>query len=266
MFSVIRAHPRGMEDNGVEDPVPVELANNAVHVWYVFTDAEPSAHVLARYDEMLSADERARRDRFVFARDRWRFLLTRGLQRTLLARYAAIAPEQCLFDTNQYGKPSLRQCAAGARRLEFSVSHTNGLAAIAIGAGRALGLDVEEITRRPLGLEVRRFFSTVEIHALESLCEAEQRPAFFRYWTLKEAYIKARGMGLSLPLDSFSIRFGAGGQPSVDVSAAANDPRADWQLVEFNPGPRHRMALAIARNGADAAVSFMRFEPCDPAT
>jgi 4'-phosphopantetheinyl transferase len=238
----------------------VECPLDAVHVWYLFTDRVTDPQILERYASMMSTDERARRARFVFAKDRHQFLVTRGLVRTVLSRYARIRPEECTFAANQYGKPSLRQSPSAEPGIEFNVSHTNGLVAVAVAAGREIGIDVEELTRAGLELDVRRFFSAAEVRALEALPEAEQKSRFFDYWTVKEAYIKALGMGLSCPLDSFSIHFDRGGPPTIEFAPDVDDDASRWQFAQFDPSPRHRMALAIRRHESDVAVRIHAFD------
>ena len=244
------------------DASSFELPLDAVDVWYLFTDRVTDPDVLSRYAGLLSADERLRRDRFAFDRDRHQFLVTRGLVRTLLSRYARIGPEECVFVTNGYGKPFLLQHETARGRLEFNVSHTNGLVAIAITMGRDVGIDVEELGREPVDLDVRRFFSAPEVEALEALPPAEHRSRFFDYWTLKEAYIKARGMGLSLPLDGFSMVLGSDRPPTIAFAPAIHDDDATaWQFVQFSPSQHHRLALAIRRNGTEVVVRFREFAP-----
>jgi len=126
-----------------------------------------------------------------------------------------------------------------------------------------VGIDVEELTREHFELDVRRFFSVAEIRALEALPQAEQRSRFFDYWTLKEAYVKARGMGLSLPLDCFSMHIAKERPPTIEFAPSAADEASAWQFVQFDPSPRHRMALAIRRHGRDVAVRIQPFEPND---
>lgn len=252
----------------MDNPLSVEaslfdLPLDAVHVWYLFTDRVTDPQVLERYANMMSTEERVRRDRFIFPKDRYQFLVTRGLLRTLLSRYARIRPEECVFVMNRYGKPSLHYWGSATAGLEFNVSHTNGLVAIAITSGREVGIDVEELARAHSDLDVRRFFSTAEVRALEALPPTEQRSRFFDYWTLKEAYIKARGMGLSLPLDRFSMHLHRNRRPTIEFAPPIDDDTSTWQFVQFEPSPRYRMALAIRRRGTDLTVRIKEFDVKD---
>lgn len=227
-----------------------------VHVWYVFSDDVRDAGLLARYEAVLSPDERERRARFVFERDRHQFLVTRGVLRTLLGAYLGIEPSSCAFTLNPYGRPSLT-----GGDLHFNVSHTKGLVAVAFAREPEIGIDVEDLERRAVDAGVpRRFFSPAEVNALESLPEAARVSRFFDYWTLKEAYIKARGMGLSLPLDGFSMRLGDGA-PRIAFAASIDDDPERWQFAQFDISARHRLALAVHRKGADLAIRLRQLAP-----
>lgn len=234
------------------------LSATEVHVWYVFSDRVNDAGVLQRYAAMMSPDERARHGRFVFAKDRHQFLVTRGVLRTLLARYLEIEPAGCSFTANPYGKPSMLPGADGGT-LEFNISHANGLVACAVARAPEIGIDVEDIERAAVSRRLpARYFSATEAQALDDVPEAARVSRFFDYWTLKEAYIKARGMGLSLPLNSFSMILDAAA-PRISFAAGVNDDPTSWQFAQFDPSPRHRLAVAVRRRGPDLAIRFREF-------
>jgi 4'-phosphopantetheinyl transferase len=231
---------------------PESLGKGEVHIWYVLSDEVRDPAVLARCRALMTPDEHARHDRFVFEKDRHQFLVTRGMIRTLVARYLGIAPAECVFETNHYGRPSL--CGPAAAALGFNISHTKELIACALARVAEIGVDVEH-AGRAVGLALaRRFFAPSEANALAALPEAARSERFFDYWTLKEAYIKARGMGFSLPLDGFSIRLDAGGPPRIEFAAAVDDDPASWQFAQFRPTPAHRLALAVRRRGPDLSI------------
>jgi 4'-phosphopantetheinyl transferase len=194
-----------------------DLQPDIVNVW-VRTLQVPSAIESTCY-EVLTSEERERAARYRVERPRNDFVLTRGTLRSLLARYVGMTPQELSLRYSEYGKPLLD----GPFDLRFNVSHTDGLALIAIVRAREIGIDVEKINAAP---EVRklaeRFFSVRERHFLECLSGEELQVAFFRCWTRKEAYVKARGEGLSLPLHQF------------DVSVAPNESRA---LLATRPDP-----------------------------
>jgi len=156
---------------------------------------------LAELEQWLSPDEILRRDRFVFLKDQQSYSAGRGILREILAKRLAADPRELEFTYTRYGKPSLR----GAR-LEFNVSHSGGVAIYAVSPTRVVGVDIEKIEPRFTEDQIaEKFFSPSELIALRSLPEALQVDAFFRCWTRKEAYVKAHGAGLSIPLDSFDV-------------------------------------------------------------
>ncbi len=230
-----------------------------VHVWLVFSDEVRDAATLERYAALLSADERARHDRFVFERDRHQFLVTRGFVRTLIGRRLGADPAALAFEADRYGRPSLSDPAG--RDLSFNISHTKGLVVCALSREPELGVDVEDATRVVDRDVARRFFSPSEADALDAL-PPDARPArFYEYWTLKEAYIKARGMGMSLPLDGFSMQLADGRPPGITFEASIDDDPGTWQFAQFRPTPRHLLAVAVRRRGHNRAIDVREFDP-----
>jgi 4'-phosphopantetheinyl transferase len=191
---------------------------------------------------LLDSGEQARAFRFVFPRDRLTFALGRVLVRRLLSQYREPPHRGWRFVLNPYGRPELPD--PGDPPLRFSLSHCRGYVAAACVPGREIGIDVERSDRDcDFAAIARSFFSPAEVEALEARRTEERRPAFFAYWTLKESYIKARGMGLSIPLAQFSftldpvaIRFGPG---------IADDPER-WRFWRANPEPDCQLAAAVS--------------------
>jgi 4'-phosphopantetheinyl transferase len=240
------------------------LCDDEVHVWYVPLEDAGDPALLGQYQQLLSADERGRLARFAQAKDRHQFVVARGLVRTMLSRYADVPPPAWRFQCNRYGKPEI-SAPDGHAGLRFNLSHTHGLVTCAVSRHRDVGIDVER-TDRPTSLDVaRRFFSPVEASHLERL-PSEQRPGvFFDYWTLKEAYIKARGMGMQLPLDEFWFHLGNGPSPSIQFAPTLQDDPARWQFFQYRPGPRHKMAVAVCRPaGKDVSFQVRRIVPLVP--
>ena len=235
------------------------LPDEEVHVWVVRPDEVRDPVTLDRCAALMSADERARHDRFVFAKDRHLYLVTRGTIRTLVGRYLETDPAACTFVANRYGRPSLAH--PGGSGLAFNVSHTAGLIVCAFAREPEIGVDVEEACRTIDLALARRFFSPAEADALDALPEAERPDRFFDYWTLKEAYIKARGMGLSLPLDGFAMLLDAGPSPAIRFSPAIDDDATTWQFAQFTPTSRHRLAVAVRRRGRDRDIRLREFQP-----
>jgi 4'-phosphopantetheinyl transferase len=233
----------------------IPLPPNQVHVHYVLADAIDDRDLLAAYEALLAPHERARRDRYMFEHSRREYLLTRALVRTTLSRYASPAPADWTFRENAWGRPEID--VAEHAWLRFNLSNTRGLIACAVARDRDIGLDVE-ITERP-GETVEiadRFFSPTEVAALRALPKDAQRARFFEYWTLKEAYIKARGMGLAIPLDQFSFLLEDRAPIRVAFDPALGDDASAWQFEQLTLSPRHAAAAAVHR-GARPDLSFV---------
>ena len=230
------------------------LPFNAVHVDLLDPSSPDAAAKLASYRSWMSPDEHARMARLVFERDRRRFLLTRALVRSALSRYAAVAPDRWSFVANVHGRPELADRPRGVPDLRFNVSHTDGLIACAVTIGREVGVDVEHIGRRLIHDIAGRFFAPREVRDLHALPADEQARVFFDYWTLKEAYIKARGFGLALPLADFAFTLAPPAPPSISFEPSLEDDPATWQFAQEWPTPQHRLGLAVRREGADLPI------------
>ncbi|MCL6650581.1 MAG: 4'-phosphopantetheinyl transferase superfamily protein [Chloroflexi bacterium] len=228
-------------------PERFTLASDEVHLWLATLEASPAQ--LAAYEQLLSSDERERAARFRFWRDRHRYVVGRGLLRVILARYLGIAPFELRFAYNAYGKPE-PAAESSARWLRFNLSHSHGLALYAVARGRELGVDIERV-RPEMATEAiaRHFFSPREVRALSALPPSAQTDAFFRCWTRKEAYLKARGEGLSLPLDSFEVSL-APGEPAVLLQAPGPPQERDrWSLRDVAVPRGYAAAVAVEGHG-----------------
>jgi 4'-phosphopantetheinyl transferase len=204
---------------------------------------------LRDYRALLTQDERQKCDRFRFEKDQHSCLVTRALVRSVLSKYADVAPEAWRFITNEYGRPEIEQ-PADARWLKFNLSHTNGLIAMIVASDQEVGVDVEDRDRTGRLLDVaERYFSPSEVDALHALPQEEQLERFFLYWTLKESYIKARGMGLAIPLSQFS--FGVDREVTIAFDPKLKDDADTWQFTVMSVGRRHAMAASIHRGKRD---------------
>lgn len=242
------------------------LDDRDVHVHLVDSDAiDPDALAAARL-AWLSTDERERYERYIPARSRHEYLVTRVLCRTLLARHLGVEPAALAFVLGPYGKPELRDPTLPAGvPLRFNLSNTNGLVACAITRGRDVGVDVEHLNRRTETLSVAdRFFSAQETAALFALPASAQRQRFFELWTLKEAYIKARGLGLAIPLGSFSFSLQQGGHPLIGFDASLTDDPSSWWFEQSFPSEAHAMALAVREPGGTPLSSRLFWERLSP--
>ena len=231
------------------NPPPDDVAwpQDEVHVWRATLDW--SAEAIADLEPILAPDERERMRRFHFERDRRCHLVARGLLRTLLGRYLGMAPGQLRFDYSPFGKPSLAADLVQSP-LQFNVSHAGELVLIAVAAGRTLGIDVEHIrTDIAVGEIAARFFSANERNALATLAGDLQHHAFFDCWTRKEAYIKAIGDGLSLPLDQFDVSF-LPGEPARLLATRPDPAEAGrWCLQGLDVADGYKAALAVEGAG-----------------
>jgi len=247
-------------------PVPV-TSRHGIDVWLTYYDEIADDRQIASLRLLLNAEEVDQERRFYFADDRKRYLVTRAMVRTLLSRYAPVEPGSWVFSKNAYGRPeiagSILDAQPQARDLSFNISHTRGLIALAVTRGRELGVDVENVTTRSISLDVAdRFFSATEADELSRVPPPRQQDRFFEYWTFKESYIKARGMGLSLPLDGFSFKFPDQNAVRINIHPDLNDHAERWNFWQFRPSPDYLMAICAERSqGAPAAISMRKFSP-----
>ncbi|NTX62288.1 4'-phosphopantetheinyl transferase superfamily protein [Myxococcus sp. CA051A] len=224
--------------------VPLELRPDEVHVWIVEPERIQEQRLLDAYWGLLDSGEREKQKRFRFERHQRQYLVSHALVRLTLSRYAPVAPSAWSFSTNAYGRPEVR--GEWGARLRFNLSHTDGMALVAVGLDAELGADVEDAQRPGETVEIAdHFFAPPEISALRALPAAEQRGRFFEYWTLKESYIKARGAGLSLPLDQFAFHLEAGKEPRISFDARMVDTPETWRFMQLRPSERHQAAVAM---------------------
>jgi 4'-phosphopantetheinyl transferase len=226
-------------------PAPAELTPSSaeVHVWR--TALNPAASCVERLRCHLSADELQRAARFHFPRDRRRFTVARGVLRDILARYLRVPASELAFRYSAYGKPTLAD-GFDDGTLRFNVSHSHERALFAVTCGREVGVDIEFLGREIRGEEIaKRFFSAGECATLRALPQEVKQQAFFNCWTRKEAYIKAHGEGLSLPLDQFDVSL-APGEPAA-LLATRSDPQdaSRWSMQALSPGEGYVAALAV---------------------
>jgi 4'-phosphopantetheinyl transferase len=221
------------------------LVWNQVHVWQASLDLDPWQVGLAT--QWLSRQEEQRAVRVRSGVQRVRAVAARAILRKLLSEYVSIEPAELRFHRGVQGKPQLSNLAAG--RLQFSVSHCEGVALFAMGF-RRVGVDIERVrTGFPVGDITRRFLSAGEAAALEALPESRQAEGFFACWTRKEAYLKARGDGLTTPLRDFEVSVRPNGP--ARLLADAQDPQgvAQWSMRSWRPEGNH--VATVAAEGDD---------------
>jgi len=234
---------------------------NHVEVWTVRQDAPEVQARLDVYRSLLTGEEVQRARRFLRAEDEARFVIGRALARTMLSAFAPVPPRAWSFLIDDHGRPVLAALPEGAPDLRFNLTHTNGLIACVASIGREVGVDVENITRGLTHDVADRFFSPREVADLHALPTADQPLVFFDYWTLKESYIKARGLGLALPLGQFTFIRRPGCAPTIEFAPELHDDAASWQFAQFWPSRVHRMAVAVRRVGEDLPIAVTDVVP-----
>ncbi len=226
--------------------IPLPTAD--LDLWHIDLDATahtPEAE--ASWRSLLSPDERERADRFHFDQDRQSFSATRAILRILLAAYLGTLPQQVLFAFSEKGKPRLAG-PHGSCGLAFNVSHSGSAALLGFSLRSHIGVDIEKI-RSDFDTDAiaKRFFSPAEQEHLSRL-PAERRPLdFFRCWTLKEAFIKALGEGLSHPLHQFDVAMDPEGPVRLTTRPSAREAE-HWRLQTVDVGPGYAAAYAISRD------------------
>lgn len=217
-----------------------DLGTRQVHVWRTRLDrpVQQARSSLPR----LAEDERARAMRFQFDEHRRDFIVARTFLRSVLGRYLHEDGAQIKFEYSSYGKPSIAPSRLSTP-LFFNLTHSHQLALLAVTEQAEIGIDVEFIRAVDDGI-AERYFSAREVAALRALPDHLQNQAFFNCWTRKEAYIKARGEGLSLPLDRFDVSL-APGAPAAILAIRDGEDAATWRLEHLQPEQGYVGALAI---------------------
>jgi 4'-phosphopantetheinyl transferase len=220
------------------------LPKNEVHIWRAWLDAD--AQAISRWCSILSEDEVARANRFVFPRDRDHFIVAHGRLREILGMYLRRPPQGMRFRIGKFGKPDLEEQS----ELRFNMAHSAGMAVYGFAMERELGIDVEKIRPDIGGEEIaERYFSEAEQKELRELPVEIRATAFFLGWTRKEAYIKAHGDGLQMPLASFDMSL----TPDKRATMRSSDSQR-WTLNSFTPAPGY--AAAIIAEGQAPSIRY----------
>jgi len=225
-----------------EAPETLTLSRVEVHVWRASLNLTASR--LQGLAETLNAEERFRSECFHFRNDQEHFIASRGILRSILGSYLATPPCSLQFSYNPYGKPALAGKFA-ENHLRFNLTHSHGLALYAVTLDREIGVDIERI--RPYYAEdpiPEQFFSSRETAKLRALPFHLQQEAFFRCWARKEAYIKARGEGLSFQLEQFDVSLGPGEPASLVWVEGNSNETSRWSMQDLPAGPPYVAALA----------------------
>lgn len=223
-------------------PSALTLSNREVHVWRA--DLGGSEAEIQTVSALLAPDERQKGARFYFEKDRHQYCATRGLLRLILSRYLSKPPGSLQFTHSPYGKPFLLVQASDHDLLQFNVSHSHEIALIAV-ARHEVGIDVE-YRRAEFGWQeiVSRYFSENEVQMLAQVPQQQQNQAFYEGWTRKEAYIKARGQGLSISLNQFDVSL-APDVPAALLRTADDQDPIQWTIQALELGEAYAGAVAV---------------------
>jgi len=209
---------------------PIELKPNTVHIWAI--NFVVNEETFNSYFSLLSDDEKVRALRFKFYKDKRCYVVTKGVLRLLSASYLKMNAKDIIFEYEKYGKPKFKS----QTNLNFNVSHSGDMAIIGFVYNYTIGVDVEKIKNDFDTSEIAaNFFSQKEIEALQHIPKNEQYIAFYRCWTRKEAFVKAKGSGLSFPLDEFSVTLDKDLESELVETQWNPSEKYQWQLTSFKP-------------------------------
>jgi 4'-phosphopantetheinyl transferase len=249
-----------IREMAVTDNALLRLETGRIDVWLTSL-RDVGGELQCAYLQLLSEAERARYRRFIAPDAGIQYLVSRALVRTTLSRYAEVPEHVWQFEANRYGRPYVSEPRA-SRDIYFNLSNTTGLVVCAIAKECDIGIDVENVTRTlDIDALAPTVFASRELADFRRSAPEHRRNRFFSYWTLKEAYIKARGMGLSLPLDSFWFDLG-GPSPLLHVTDRCGDQPERWRFYQDAPTLEHRMAIAAtAPRGVEPSLHLHWITP-----
>lgn len=234
----------------------VSISSNEVHVWRVFPGT--INFQTKNLAEILSADELARAEKFHFERDQRSFIIARGVLRMILGGYLDKNPHQLRFEYTSLGKPVLAE-KIGNATISFNLSHSDDVALYGVTLNRNIGIDVERIKDNVDVIQIaNRFFSFGEINALERCNVENQAELFFKYWTRKEALVKAMGKGVSFPLEQCDVSLINGKTLSPIKLTGTNTENSCLYVQDLFPGEGY--VAAIATEGADLDISYRHYQ------
>jgi 4'-phosphopantetheinyl transferase len=229
-----------------DPPDKLLLTKDQVHVWRAYLDC--GRDFIKGIGKTLSSDEKRRAKRFYFRKDQYRYIATRGVLRNILSLYVDSSPKDLRFCYSDYGKPYL-SAELNPGQICFNQTHSRGLAVYAVTRSRKVGIDVEYMNQNIEGEKIaKKFFSPRENAMLRSVPEKNKKEAFFNCWTRKEAYVKARGEGLSIPLDQFDVSMFPGEPASLLNINDSPDEVSNWVLEHIFADEHYACALATEGN------------------
>ncbi|MGB5716671.1 MAG: 4'-phosphopantetheinyl transferase superfamily protein [Gammaproteobacteria bacterium] len=227
------------------NPQLLQRLQQEVHVWLASPKDVSDADKLQQYRSLLSAGERQRYRRFHFDRDRHHYLVAHALLRRALSAYVDVAPSNWQFSGNRHGRPEI-SAPDIVPPLRFNLTHTNGLVACVVNLELDCGIDVERLsTRGNLAGISEKMFAVSEQQDLKALDGQAFAERFFCYWTLREAYCKALGVGIAHSEKDYCFVEAAAGQWAISFDSQSNDDARHWQLALLKPTTEHLLALAV---------------------
>jgi len=234
------------------------LSRGAIDVWTAEVD-RPQAEI-QHYADLLSGDEAALSSSFHAVRDRKRYVVRHGMLRVLLSVYLGGAPDELEIRFDSKGKPYVSD-PEDKGALQFSISHSAGLAVFAFRRGGSVGVDVERISGFPDMRDVAvSNFTSNEIQEIDDASEEDRVETFFKLWTRKEAVLKANGMGLLLPLGSVDVSAQSGHGRTRGVRIKGDIPGREYRLIDFTPAPGFAAAAAVDTSH-DVALMCRHYRP-----
>ncbi|MFD1613739.1 4'-phosphopantetheinyl transferase family protein [Gelatiniphilus marinus] len=222
---------------------PYLLLKNVVHVWYAYFSN--NTNNLNYYLKLLSEDEIKKTSKFKFKTNQQQSIISRGILRQLSSKYLNIKPESLSFKYGKYGKPEYDFDS----KLKFNISHSGGLIVLGFVKDFDIGVDVEKVKNDFDVLEIAsNFFSALEIEALKKVPKEKQVENFYRCWTRKESFVKAKSLGLSFALDSFSVCINSNSKSKLLETKWNEAEKHKWQLHPFTLQPDYKGAISILGN------------------
>lgn len=223
---------------------PVVLRDDEVHVWTAELDHEPDR--FAALSELLVEEDLERADRYRIPTVRAHFIVARAVMRSVLGHYLHVDPRKVTFHYGPQGKPYLLH---PARPLYFNISHSHGLALVAVSRHVEVGVDVEQVRAFNHEAFAERYFAPGEVAALMAVPEAQRAEIFFHAWTRKEAFMKATGEGIALGLDRFEVSLAPMEPARLVLLDGCPRRAADWSLCHLTPAAGYVGALALRHRG-----------------
>jgi 4'-phosphopantetheinyl transferase len=235
----------------------IKLAENELHLWLVKPEMITDKTLLDSYYPLMNKQEAIQQKRFIFKQNQHQYLITRALVRTVLSRYCNLPPAELCFEKNRHGKPEISSLHK-QKSLRFNLAHTDGQIICGVVLDHDLGVDVENESRKSETTAIaHRFFSVNEIENLDKQPQDKQRSRFFDFWTLKESYIKACGLGLAIPLNHFHFDLTQDNKIGISFISARDDQPDSWQFWLLQTDPTHKIAISLRCGIQDRKYKLM---------